>query len=176
MQTRLGTEPRRRFMGIWSRRFFTAMMTKVFSMLSSRIISLRSDSSEIKESSSKNHSIMLMDKLINKSTHQHQKRMEELDQIDANRPEIHSLLRHPICSIPAATAVVAASGGEQRKFGITRQRRGVSGGARIQDRTSGRYGSCGGGGWERGKEGAGSEILVAPTTRREIYVALGSVR
>jgi hypothetical protein len=48
-----------------------------------------------------------MDDLIYKSMHQHRKMTEELDQIDANRPEIGSPLWRPIWSIPTAMAAAA---------------------------------------------------------------------
>jgi hypothetical protein len=89
-----------------------------------------------------------MDDLIYKSMHQHRKRMEELDQIVVNRPEIGSPLWRPIRSIPTAMAAAAveASTGDRRTVGMRWQRWGVAGGGGIGDPLSG------GREWENGKE------------------------
>jgi hypothetical protein len=80
-----------------------------------------------------------MDDLIYKSVHQHQKMMEELDQIDANRPEIGSPSWRPIWSIPMAMAAAAveASARDRRTVGMRWQRWGVAGGGGIGDPMSG---------------------------------------
>jgi hypothetical protein len=80
-----------------------------------------------------------MDDLIYKSMHQHQKMIEERDQIDVNHPEIGSPLRRPIRSISTAMAAAAveASVGDRRTVGMRWQRWGVAGGGGIGDPMSG---------------------------------------
>jgi hypothetical protein len=64
---------------------------------------------------------------------------EELDQMNANRPEIGSPLWRPTWSIPTtmAAAAVEASAGDRRMVRMRWQRWGVVGGGRIGDPMSG---------------------------------------
>jgi hypothetical protein len=108
------------------------MMIMVCQTLSSRIISSRSDSSDYDESSNKNRTLAVMDKLIYKSTHQHWKgRMKSSKSMRIDQKYISPLCRL-IRSIPAATAATTmASTGERWGVGSTQQQWGAAGGARI---------------------------------------------